>query len=54
MCKFRELIEANLKEVAATVAPEHGKILSDAEGSIIQGMEVVELATCIPHFLQGG
>jgi malonate-semialdehyde dehydrogenase (acetylating) / methylmalonate-semialdehyde dehydrogenase len=54
MCKFGELIEANLKEMAATVTPEHVKILSNAEGSIIRGMEVVELATSIPHFLQGG
>ena len=53
MFKFRELIEANLKEMAAIVTSEHGKILSDAEGSIIRGMEVVEFAAGIPHLLKG-
>ncbi|MDA0341148.1 MAG: CoA-acylating methylmalonate-semialdehyde dehydrogenase [Proteobacteria bacterium] len=53
MFKFRELIEANLKDLAAVVTSEHGKVLSDAEGSIIRGMEVVEFAAGIPHLLKG-
>ena len=53
MFKFRELLEANVKEMAAIVTSEHGKILSDAEGSVIRGMEVVEFAAGIPHLLKG-
>ena len=44
MFKFRELLEDNLKAFAALVTAEHGKVLSDAEGSIIRGLEVVEFA----------
>ncbi len=53
MFKFRELLEDNLKEFAAIVTAEHGKVLSDAEGSIIRGLEVVEFAAGIPHLLKG-
>ena len=53
MFKFRELLEDNLKAFAALVTAEHGKVLSDAEGSIIRGLEVVEFAAGIPHLLKG-
>ena len=53
MFRFRDLVEANLKELAAIVTGEHGKILSDAEGSVIRGLEVVEFAAGIPHLLKG-
>ena len=53
MFKFRELLETNMKELAEIVTSEHGKILSDAEGSITRGMEVVEFAAGIPHLLKG-
>ncbi len=53
MFKFRDLIETNLKDLASIVTSEHGKILSDAEGSIIRGMEVVEFSAGIPHLLKG-
>jgi malonate-semialdehyde dehydrogenase (acetylating)/methylmalonate-semialdehyde dehydrogenase len=53
MFKFRELLETKMKELAKIVTSEHGKILSDAEGSITRGMEVVEFAAGIPHLLKG-
>ena len=53
MFKFRELLENNMKDLAKIVTSEHGKILSDAEGSITRGMEVVEFAAGIPHLLKG-
>ena len=53
MFKFRELLETNMKKLAKIVTSEHGKILSDAEGSITRGMEVVEFAAGIPHLLKG-
>jgi malonate-semialdehyde dehydrogenase (acetylating)/methylmalonate-semialdehyde dehydrogenase len=32
---------------------EHGKVLSDAVGSVTRGMEVVEFACGIPHLIKG-
>lgn len=51
--KFRELLERNLDNLAAIVTAEHGKVLDDARGEIIRGMEVVEFACGIPHLLKG-
>jgi malonate-semialdehyde dehydrogenase (acetylating)/methylmalonate-semialdehyde dehydrogenase len=53
LMRFRELMEANKKELAAIVTQEHGKVLSDAEGSVTRGIEVIEFATGIPHLLKG-
>ncbi|MFM1750501.1 MAG: hypothetical protein RL658_642, partial [Actinomycetota bacterium] len=33
---------------------EHGKVLSDAQGEVTRGLEVVEFACGIPHLLKGG
>lgn len=53
MFRFKELVEANIGEIAALVTAEHGKTLSDAKGSITRGVEVVEFACGIPHLLKG-
>jgi len=53
MFKFKELVEANIEELAALLSSEHGKVHSDAKGSIIRGLEVVEFACGIPHLLKG-
>ncbi|MBT3926872.1 MAG: CoA-acylating methylmalonate-semialdehyde dehydrogenase [Rhodospirillaceae bacterium] len=53
MFKFKELIEANMDEFAAIVTREHGKVLSDAAGSITRGLEVLEFACGIPHLVKG-
>src|SRR2546430_9655711 len=53
LMRFRELMEANKKELARLVSQEHGKTRVDAEGSITRGIEVVEFATGIPHLLKG-
>ena len=53
MFRFKELIEANLDELAQLVTSEHGKVLSDAKGTIQRGLEVVEFACGIPHLLKG-
>ena len=53
MFKFKELIEANIDEFAAIVTREHGKVLSDAAGSITRGLEVLEFACGIPHLVKG-
>jgi malonate-semialdehyde dehydrogenase (acetylating) / methylmalonate-semialdehyde dehydrogenase len=51
--KFRELLERHIDELAAIVTAEHGKVLADAKGEVIRGMEVVEFACGIPHLLKG-
>ena len=53
MFQFREHIESHMDELAAIITNEHGKVLSDARGSITRGMEVVEFACAIPHLLKG-
>jgi malonate-semialdehyde dehydrogenase (acetylating)/methylmalonate-semialdehyde dehydrogenase len=53
MFKFKELLEANSKRIAAIITAEHGKVLSDAEGEVQRGLEVVEFACGIPHLLKG-
>jgi len=51
--KFKELIEAHMDDFAAIVTREHGKVLSDAAGSITRGLEVLEFACGIPHLVKG-
>ena len=53
MFKFKELIEARMDDFAAIVTREHGKVLSDAAGSITRGLEVIEFACGIPHLVKG-
>jgi malonate-semialdehyde dehydrogenase (acetylating)/methylmalonate-semialdehyde dehydrogenase len=53
MFKFRDLLYANLDQLAELCSSEHGKTLVDAKGSITRGIEVVEFACGIPHLLKG-
>jgi malonate-semialdehyde dehydrogenase (acetylating)/methylmalonate-semialdehyde dehydrogenase len=53
MFAFRDLVERNLDEIARIVASEHGKVLDDAKGEVIRGMEVVEYACGLPQLLKG-
>jgi malonate-semialdehyde dehydrogenase (acetylating)/methylmalonate-semialdehyde dehydrogenase len=53
MFRFKELIERDLEKLAAIVTREHGKVISDARGEVIRGLEVVEFACGIPHLLKG-
>ena len=54
MFHFRELIDANRKELATIIASEHGKVVSDALGELARGLENVEFACGIPNLLKGG
>jgi malonate-semialdehyde dehydrogenase (acetylating)/methylmalonate-semialdehyde dehydrogenase len=51
--RFRQLVEGRIDELARLVSAEHGKLVSDARGSVIRGLEVVEFACGIPHLLRG-
>jgi malonate-semialdehyde dehydrogenase (acetylating)/methylmalonate-semialdehyde dehydrogenase len=51
--RFLRLIEENAERIAATITAEHGKILSDAQGELTRGAEVVEFAIGAPNLLKG-
>jgi malonate-semialdehyde dehydrogenase (acetylating)/methylmalonate-semialdehyde dehydrogenase len=53
MFKYKELIEKNMDELAAMVTAEHGKTIADAKGSILRGVEAIEMACGIPNLLKG-
>tara|TARA_R110002110_G_scaffold9754_5_gene47746 strand:- start:171 stop:1664 length:1494 start_codon:yes stop_codon:yes gene_type:complete len=53
MFKYKTLIEDNADRLAAVITAEHGKVLSDAGGSLTRGLEVVEFACGIPQLLKG-
>ncbi|HZD52317.1 MAG TPA: CoA-acylating methylmalonate-semialdehyde dehydrogenase [Woeseiaceae bacterium] len=53
MFRLKELIERDRAEIAALITEEHGKVLSDADGSVQRGLEVVEFACGIPHLIKG-
>ncbi|MCT7941058.1 MULTISPECIES: CoA-acylating methylmalonate-semialdehyde dehydrogenase [Shewanella] len=51
--KFKALMEQNIDELAELITREHGKVLEDAKGELVRGLEVVEFACGIPHLLKG-
>ncbi len=53
MFAFKALVEKHRRELAELITLEHGKVLSDADGELTRGLEVVEFATGIPHLLKG-
>ncbi|MFO7326175.1 MAG: aldehyde dehydrogenase family protein, partial [Pseudomonadota bacterium] len=53
MFRFRELLEQNRARLAAAITAEHGKLLSDADGEVTRGIEVVEFACGAPRLLAG-
>jgi malonate-semialdehyde dehydrogenase (acetylating)/methylmalonate-semialdehyde dehydrogenase len=52
MFRFKALLEAHADELALTLTSEHGKVLSDARGELVRGLEVVEFACGIPQLLK--
>ncbi|MGW5360059.1 CoA-acylating methylmalonate-semialdehyde dehydrogenase [Actinopolymorpha pittospori] len=50
---FRELVDRHVDDLARIVTAEHGKVLSDARGEVLRGLEVVEFACGIPQLLKG-
>ena len=51
--KFKELIEANMDELAHLLSSEHGKVIEDSKGDVQRGLEVIEFCCGIPHVLKG-
>ena len=53
MFRFKELVEANMDEMAHMLSAEHGKVIADSKGDIQRGLEVVEFACGLPHVMKG-
>ncbi|MEQ7874913.1 CoA-acylating methylmalonate-semialdehyde dehydrogenase [Sphingomonas sp. ASV193] len=53
MFKFKELVEANMDQLAEMLSAEHGKVIADAKGDVQRGLEVIEFCCGIPHALKG-
>jgi malonate-semialdehyde dehydrogenase (acetylating)/methylmalonate-semialdehyde dehydrogenase len=51
--RFKELLQQHADAVAALITEEHGKVLDDARGEFIRGVEVVEYACGAPELLKG-
>ena len=53
MFRFKELLEKHEDEIVALLTEEHGKVLDDARGEFLRGVEVVEYACGAPELLKG-
>jgi malonate-semialdehyde dehydrogenase (acetylating)/methylmalonate-semialdehyde dehydrogenase len=53
MFRFKALLEQNADRVVALITEEHGKVLNDAMGEFLRGVEVIEYACGAPEFLKG-
>jgi acyl-CoA reductase-like NAD-dependent aldehyde dehydrogenase len=53
MFEFKRLVEANMDELAEMLSSEHGKVIADARGDVMRGLDVIEFACGIPHALKG-
>ena len=53
MFRFKQLLEEHADEIVAAITDEHGKVLDDAMGEFLRGVEVVEYACGIPELLKG-
>jgi malonate-semialdehyde dehydrogenase (acetylating) / methylmalonate-semialdehyde dehydrogenase len=54
MFRFRELVDANRRQIAGLISAEHGKTIPDAMGEVARGIENIEFACGIPSLLKGG
>ena len=53
MARFTQLLYEKQPELAELVSREHGKVIEDAMGSVLRGIEVAEFACGIPHYQKG-
>lgn len=53
MFQFKALLEQHAEAIIALLTEEHGKVLDDARGEFMRGVEVVEYASAAPELLKG-
>jgi malonate-semialdehyde dehydrogenase (acetylating)/methylmalonate-semialdehyde dehydrogenase len=52
--RIRELVHDRKDDIARILTREHGKVLTDAQGEVARGLEVIEYCCGIPELLKGG
>ncbi|SAL34379.1 methylmalonic acid semialdehyde dehydrogenase [Caballeronia arvi] len=52
MFRFKALLDAHSDELAELITRDHGKLLEDAKGEVLRGIEIVEFACGIPNLLK--
>ncbi|MYN13304.1 CoA-acylating methylmalonate-semialdehyde dehydrogenase [Pusillimonas sp. TS35] len=52
MFRFLELLNLHKTDLARAITAEHGKVLSDAQGEVERGIDIVEFACGIPQLLK--
>ena len=52
--RFKQLVEANIRELSKCVTAENGKTVAESEAGIRKGLEVVEYACSMPATARGG
>ncbi len=50
---FKQLVEADMDNLAEMLSSEHGKVIADSRGDVQRGLEVIEFACGIPHLQKG-
>ena len=53
MFRFKEILEQHANEIVSLLTEEHGKVLDDARGEFVRGVEIVEYACGAPELLKG-
>src|SRR5215469_17650241 len=51
--RYLSLLNEHRDAIAKLITSEHGKVLSDAQGEVTRGIEIVEFACGIPQLLKG-
>lgn len=51
--RYKLLLEENMDEICHVITAEHGKVLDDARGELVRGIEIVEYACGISELLKG-
>src|SRR5262245_554798 len=52
--RIYQLVDEHRDDLARLLTAEHGKVLSDAQGEVQRGIEVIEYVCGIPELLKGG
>ena len=53
MFRYKQLLEQHAEEICGLITDQHGKVLDDAMGELMRGIEVVEYACAAPELLKG-
>ncbi len=51
--RYKQLLEANISDIADVVVAEHGKTKAEAIGSLRRGIDCIEFATAAPVLIMG-